>query len=560
MTLTAATVFRDYETDGDSSSGAHKVQKSDARTWGLGLERGLTTPLRPETYGAVGDGATNDTAAMIAVVAAAVAAGAEIYLAGTYLTASSIPSLHAVGYTGPGAFKRGSDVFTPRLRRTGTNRLYVDTAGNSANDGLSAATAMTTGQLAVDALVNYGQTLKGTWRVVFAAGTWTDGIYFPANLSGGSDSASDLSGIAGRIVLQGPDVLGSPNVPTAIISGASSPTTNYGLLLNGRNSVLIQDIKFSGWNATPDSTYGINFTDFCNVYCKNVHYASCGVGVVGRQSRFYQAGGITSSCSSGMELLNSTIFSITGHNIHNCSVLGLNAAEGSSGHFDSGTIDTCVIGAYIVEQAHCQMSGTISNNTAAGIQVSIASSYFDAGLTFTTNTINVLRNAASFEVNSQFTFPSPVRVSSSSAQQSVTGTTTETVLYASIASIPSGVFQTADRSLTVKACGSFGNNQGSRTFRLKAGGTTVATVVMPGDATVKNGDFDIEFVWDAQSMSAQVGNATLHTAITPYYASQRINASAINMASGLNVVISLTVQLASAADQVVIDRLDAWLT
>jgi len=35
---TAATVFRDYETDGVPASGSHKVKKSDVRTWGSGLE------------------------------------------------------------------------------------------------------------------------------------------------------------------------------------------------------------------------------------------------------------------------------------------------------------------------------------------------------------------------------------------------------------------------------------------------------------------------------------------------------------------------------------------
>jgi hypothetical protein len=37
--VTAATVFRDYETDGVPASGKHKVKKSEARTWGTFIER-----------------------------------------------------------------------------------------------------------------------------------------------------------------------------------------------------------------------------------------------------------------------------------------------------------------------------------------------------------------------------------------------------------------------------------------------------------------------------------------------------------------------------------------
>lgn len=53
MTLTAAQVFRDYETDGDSSSGAHKVLKSDIRSWGAVVDAitpNAATFLTTENY------------------------------------------------------------------------------------------------------------------------------------------------------------------------------------------------------------------------------------------------------------------------------------------------------------------------------------------------------------------------------------------------------------------------------------------------------------------------------------------------------------------------------
>ena len=46
MTLTAAQVFRDYETDGVPASGIHKPVKAEIRGWGTGLETQLAAQLQ----------------------------------------------------------------------------------------------------------------------------------------------------------------------------------------------------------------------------------------------------------------------------------------------------------------------------------------------------------------------------------------------------------------------------------------------------------------------------------------------------------------------------------
>ncbi|MDX0297972.1 hypothetical protein GOC49_04480 [Sinorhizobium meliloti] len=73
----AATVWRDYETDGVPSSGDHKVKKSDARAWGKLVEQQTNLSNSPLTYDAVGDGVADDAAEF----AEAEAASANIYLA-----------------------------------------------------------------------------------------------------------------------------------------------------------------------------------------------------------------------------------------------------------------------------------------------------------------------------------------------------------------------------------------------------------------------------------------------------------------------------------------------
>lgn len=66
--LTAASIFRDYITDGVPSSGIQKPVKADVRTWGTFLEGNAKFP---EAYGAVRDGSTNDAAALQAAIDAA---------------------------------------------------------------------------------------------------------------------------------------------------------------------------------------------------------------------------------------------------------------------------------------------------------------------------------------------------------------------------------------------------------------------------------------------------------------------------------------------------------
>lgn len=510
-------------------------------------------------FGAKGDGTTDDTTAVAAAVLVGYTDTTEVYITDTYLTTSSIANLHNTQLRGPGSIKRGSDVWTPTLARTATNILYVATTGSATADGLSSSEPMSTAQVAIDALVNYPGVRKGTWQIKLAAGTYTDGVYIPANLTGSVNTSTDLTSAAARIVIQGPDVGGSPNVPTAIISGASSPTTNYGFLLNGNNCVQFKDIKVSGWNATTDTTYGINATDFCSVYYDNVHLTQCGVGTVGRQSRFYVSGGITSTCSSGFTYLNGCTVSHTGHSISLCTVLGINVAEGSQGHFDTGTIDDCEIGVYIVEQSHLQISGTISNNNTVGIKIAVNSSYYDAGITFTANTINLLRYSGSYEVAGMFALPTPLRIGYNDTQVTVgTGTTAETTLHADIGVIPANVFQSSNNTITVKISGALGSNQDTRTLRLKAGGTTIGTLTLAGNASGTNSSFDAEFNWSASSLTAQLMNARLRASITPYYSAVNNGSTAIDMSTAKT--LSLTGQLANTADQIVVNHVETWMT
>lgn len=80
MVKTANEIYRDFETDGVSASGFHRPIKADIREWGTALE-GVALKT-PQSFGAIGDGVTDDTVAWTAFQAAD---GAKMIPAGSYL-------------------------------------------------------------------------------------------------------------------------------------------------------------------------------------------------------------------------------------------------------------------------------------------------------------------------------------------------------------------------------------------------------------------------------------------------------------------------------------------
>lgn len=505
--------------------------------------------LIPEQFGAAGDGVTDDTAAVIACVALAFTTGLDVFLMSSYLTTASIPNFHnGVSYLGAGSIKRGSDTFTPNLEFAGANVLYVAVGGNDSNDGFSAAQAIATPQVAVNALTNYGPVLSGDWNVQLGTGTWNDGISMPENLQAGPSSQAYYNN---RINIKGTPVGGSPNTPVTIINGNVSPTTNYGILMNGANNLYLQDLLFQNWDTTA-SSYGINASDLSSFYLNNVHVVDCTFGIIGRIGRFYLQGGLVDSCVEGITFLNGAVFTIGNIDpvtVQNCAVTGTTIQEGASGHFDLGAIDNCEIGLYLVENSHCQISSTIEN-CAIGIRCAVNSSYYDAGIIFNANDVNVLRYSSSFEVASSFTQPTKSRLYATTQQNSMgPGTLTETTLYAALGTIPAKVFQSGNNGIKVTLVGAFGGNHADRTLRLKANGTTIATIVFPGDATVATSAFDLQIWWDAQTPTAQIANSVLHVAHAPYYSSQVFSATAIDVSG--DVVLSMTGQVGDVLDQIV---------
>lgn len=261
---------------------------------GYRLKAQLATPLSTRVCGAKIDGATDDTTA---ITNAAATGYALFFPSGTSLTTASIPGLHAARKSGPGKISRSGNVFAVSPSSSDTNKLFVSTAGNNSNDGLSASQPQLTVQASIDVLSNYGPVLNGVWQINLAAGTYTNGAQFPAGLQ--SKSLIQIQGPTGTL----------PFVPTAIISGASSPTTNYGLYLAGGNSVLVQNIYFQNWQSAGND-FCVAGEQFAELYTSNVYTLNCDVAVKIQQGRLYVLGGVFNGGTTGIESISGSTHTV----------------------------------------------------------------------------------------------------------------------------------------------------------------------------------------------------------------------------------------------------------
>jgi len=329
-------------------------------------------------------GATSSQSAIAAKVSSANTFGAAVHWpAGNYLTTASIPYLHKVKHSGPGAIIRGSEVFRPAQRRGSTNRLYLSPTGNNANDGLSATQPMRTLPEVFNGLNNYGPVLAGTWRVILASGTYTD--------------AGQLIGLLtldDHLIVEGPDVAGG--VPTAIIDPGAG--AGYGLWFASGMQVRVRNIKVQ--NVTGNSVAaGIvldkkTFGWMENVHTTNTTWAGVNANV---QCQALISGGRYEAVKPGFYgvRIYSSSSATVGYNAAtygrpqfvNC-VVGVVYQGSSYGHTDDCDFINCDIGLVTEFRSHSTNYNNSYTDCNVGWQSSAFSSISTAATTTLTN-VNV---------------------------------------------------------------------------------------------------------------------------------------------------------------------------
>jgi hypothetical protein len=518
-------------------------------------------------YGALttNDGATNDTAIGNAI-AAALAANAELYWqSGTYPSAASIPNFHSVRHYGPGAIQRGSDVFYVQPSSSQTNRLYLSSTGNSANDGLSSSQPMATPQNAFDALKNYGPMLDGAWRIVCAAGTWNGTVHRHIHTTPSKNA----------VIVEGPSVGGHPNVPTAIFDGATGPLADdwcmaaygYGVQLD------IRDVKAQNYIGSSDSNgfyagYGASFfwsnlhvggtTSFAAIYlqgCTTVRGSGGIWGNTGGNSH----GAYVNGCNDVTIGASGAPVRINGANV------GVEWSRGSQGHIDYCELNDC---AYAVDIFHDSRVHLLSNNfkrsTVTAVRARSGGYYYDSSNTFNEGTADAnakkfLNYVAAGETDEDFWFCQGARRRAYDKNSySHTGTTNVTAIGtlltgAANSRIKAYWFEDDTKEFVVKIWGRWTTSALSA-VSISLGGTEMGRHTLTSLPTAGS-DFRYEATVSAKSANVQQCKYELHTdGQSPKFA---LSNTAVATSADLSVNANL--KLAASGNTAEIYWMELWL-
>lgn len=512
----------------------------------------ITTPV---------DGATSNQDGIVAAVAAAFAAGAELeWPPGTYVSTANIPNFHSVLHKGVGKILRSGVTYAVSPKATENLNLYVSPTGSDTNDGLAASTPFATLQAACNVIQNKRDHL-GRWRVFLAAGTYTEGCALY------SIRQKDY-----RVRFIGPTVALNAT-PTAIIDGASA-VGDYGFNLDSSGDVEIRDIKIINFNKNLESSAGVLAANTRLVRLHNVHVANCGIGYSMRSFSFYfTTGGVVENCRYGvLELFHvvrnyETISSLAdGTKIRNC-VYGLFAKEHCTGHLDWATIEDCQYGIYFSRSCTANASDCKIVRNSFGVNLRNGSflvpNRIDWGTgTADRNTKPFIKDGTSNFVTNEGTTQSGGAIGQGEATLATyapetptthTGTTAATTL-TQLGELKPGCLVQPGTYVRAVVLGRKTGTAGTVLLELRQGGVAGASMTIPATATV----FKAELWLISQGQDKQLAFATLTADVNaPAVTGRNLRTVAVE---SLGLSLSVRATLANAADAIIVDAAFAYST
>lgn len=238
--------------------------------------------LNMKDYAPLGDGVTSENTQVLAACAEAYATSTPLHWPnGTWVVTGNIPNFHAIRHVGPGAVKRGTDVFYVDPRLIQPNTLYVaTTTASDTNDGITRAFALRTTNKAIDTLSNYGPVVDGIWGIQLDVATYTDRVTCPKGL----DAVSPIT-------IRGP-IVNHPNVPTAIYKEGYNVGAVAFDFTDAKASFIISNIKFEGYNGTTSSAGVKSSSNEGNFYLVNCHFTDNYWGTTNQSGPMDIKGGI----------------------------------------------------------------------------------------------------------------------------------------------------------------------------------------------------------------------------------------------------------------------------
>jgi hypothetical protein len=235
-------------------------------------------------FGAVGDGVTDDTAALQASINYCVANNKALFWPdGEYVTTGNLTSYWTIPHIGFGQIKRGSDTWYITPTGTQRNILYVNAAGNSANDGFTASESLPM-SAAITRFRDLGAKASGgIWRIQIQGTITWNGV-----------RVRDWPAFANNVEIFG-EAADLNSVPTAVWDGTTA-TEPYAFRAENTNAVMylhFRNIKFTNWSSGAIVVWasGKNL-------CENIHADNCPIGLWFRQNYTRLTHGVIENAST----------------------------------------------------------------------------------------------------------------------------------------------------------------------------------------------------------------------------------------------------------------------
>lgn len=448
--------------------------------------------INVRAHGAVGNGTADDTDAVIAAVAQALAESKPLHWPpGGYLTTTNIPGLHAVTHRGGGYIIRDGTNFYPAPTKSWhRNILHVSPDGEPANDGLSPAAAKSV-QSALDALPNYGPVLDGRWAIQHAAGTYQGGYGFPR------------MEMRNKVEFRGPNMGGPRVTPTAVYERGSAAIT-WAVYTPGRTQVEFRDLKFVGFNHRAYSqggSGGILVGEYNSVTLYNIHTDNCVIGAYILSHSYYVLGGchFKNSSYAGIHelyMVLRTVGSVKDRadgTLFEGNFFGIKAKEACNGHGDYSTFLDNTYAVHLSRNSSMNVTRSLFERNQHCMVASAGSQFVDLFCIFGTGTAangvkirylgdstNVALSGTEDALSAPYIGAAEKSFGYGRTSSAHTGTTVDTLL------VPMGTFRQGD----FKGEGAwirwdvYGDVSLSATaeLRVRLAGTTVAVPILPAGA------------------------------------------------------------------------------
>jgi hypothetical protein len=512
-------------------------------------------------------GAVND-AAIAACVAAAMAANGEVvWPDGAFASSASIANLHSVRHRGPGRIVRGADTFYVDPRYGQTNRIYVSASGVSANDGLTSSQPMATPQNAFDALKNYGPVLEGTWRVVLAAGTWNGTVHRHSHTTPSQNP----------VIIEGPNVGGHPNVPTAIFDGATGAvSSDWAIRATGQGvQVDVRNIKAQNYTGAGTDSMGFLFDYGAVVYFDNLHGSGNSYSVFYAQgcTTIRGGGGIWSSPRGA--LINGCHDVTIGYGaipvrLNSCATSGIEWSRGSEGHVDYCEFNDCGVGLDVIHNSRVHVMGcNFKRSAVSAVRTRTGGYYYNDLATPNTwnqgtadaNAIMALNYNDGGESDADFWLSQGMRRRAfDKNSHNLTGTTSVTAMSTLLtgltptSKIPAYWFEDNTKRILVRVTGRFVTAAALSAIGVSLGGTEIDRITLT-TGPAANSIFFYECEIEATAANAQFKKSRLLVDGGPV----RLQQNSPAVATSVDLSLTVNGKLANAGDSMDVFWAEVWL-